>query len=64
MISRQRVECCFMLQSAGDEVVEFLQYVCSNDVDRAVGSVIHTGIQNHQGGYENDCSMVRLEDNR
>ena len=53
-----------MLQSAGDEVVEFLQYVCSNDVDRAVGSVIHTGIQNHQGGYENDCSMVRLEDNR
>lgn len=54
----------FELRSAGHEVVQFLQYVCSNDVDKAVGSIVHTGMQNHQGGYENDCSVIRLEHNR
>ncbi|ELU09314.1 hypothetical protein CAPTEDRAFT_226885 [Capitella teleta] len=54
----------FDLRSAGTEVVDFLQYVCSNDVDKAVGTIIHTGMQNHHGGYENDCSVVRLADNR
>jgi len=53
----------FELRSAGNEVVKFLQYVCSNDVDRPVGTVIHTGMQNESGGYENDCSVVRLADN-
>ena len=51
------------VQSAGKEVVDFLQYVCSNDVDRPVGTVIHTGMQNRHGGYENDCSVIRTEDN-
>lgn len=54
----------FELRSAGHEVVQFLQHVCSNDVDKAVGSIVHTGIQNHEGGYENDCSVIRLEHNR
>ncbi|KZC08438.1 Pyruvate dehydrogenase phosphatase regulatory subunit, mitochondrial [Dufourea novaeangliae] len=42
------------------EVVELLQYLCSNDVDVPVGSIIHTGMQNHRGGYENDCSLARI----
>ena len=45
-------------------MVDFLQYVSSNDVDKAVGTVIHTGMQNYQGGYENDCSVVRMAENR
>lgn len=53
-----------MCQSAGLEVVKFLQYVCSNDVDKAVGSIVHTGMQNNHGGYENDCSVIRLAHNR
>ncbi len=53
-----------LFQSAGREVVDFLQYVCSNDIDRPVGNIIHTGMQNENGGYENDCSVVRLGDNR
>ncbi|KAH8270976.1 hypothetical protein KR044_007424, partial [Drosophila immigrans] len=48
--------------SKGNEVVELLQYLCSNDVDVAVGSIIHTGMQNPNGGYENDCSLARLSD--
>ncbi|XP_055911964.1 pyruvate dehydrogenase phosphatase regulatory subunit, mitochondrial [Eupeodes corollae] len=46
--------------SNGREVVDLLQYLCSNDVDVPVGSIIHTGMQNDWGGYENDCSLVRL----
>lgn len=51
------------LWSKGTEVVDFLQYLCSNDVNVPVGSIIHTGMQNEHGGYENDCSMARLADN-
>lgn len=42
------------------EVVNFLQYLCSNDVDVPIGSIIHTGVQNYHGGYENDCSLARI----
>lgn len=55
-------KCCF--QSKGNEVVDALQYVCSNDVDVTVGSIIHTGMQNKHGGYENDCSLARLAENQ
>ncbi len=41
------------LWSAGREVVDFLQYMCSNDVDIEIGSMVHTGMQNEDGGYEN-----------
>lgn len=49
--------------SKGDEVVKLLQYLCSNDIDVPIGSIIHTGMQNVHGGYENDCSLARLTDN-
>ncbi|XP_076045354.1 pyruvate dehydrogenase phosphatase regulatory subunit, mitochondrial [Oratosquilla oratoria] len=49
--------------SKGEEVVDALQYLCSNDVDIPVGGIIHTGMQNHLGGYENDCSLVRIAPN-
>ncbi|EDW62674.1 pyruvate dehydrogenase phosphatase regulatory subunit, mitochondrial [Drosophila virilis] len=52
----------FDFWSKGNEVVELLQYLCSNDVDVAVGSIIHTGMQNLNGGYENDCSLARLSE--
>lgn len=51
------------IQSKGREVVDLLQYLCSNDVDVPVGSIIHTGMQNVRGGYENDCSLIRLSEN-
>ncbi|XP_068972081.1 pyruvate dehydrogenase phosphatase regulatory subunit, mitochondrial [Bombus flavifrons] len=51
------------LWSNGTEVVDFLQYLCSNDVDVPVGGIIHTGLQNHRGGYENDCSLARIAPN-
>lgn len=54
----------FELQSKDREVVDFLQYVCANDIDREIGSVVHTGMLNYRGGFENDCSIVRLAKNR
>lgn len=52
------------LWSGGTEVVDFLQHMCSNDVDIPVGHIVHTGMQNKWGGYENDCSVARLQKNR
>ena len=54
----------FEIKSAGRKVVDFLQNICSNDIDSPIGHVIHTGMQNHKGGYENDCSVVQLEPNK
>ena len=52
------------LWSGGLEVVDFMQNLCSNDVDIPVGHIVHTGMQNKWGGYENDCSVARLAENR
>lgn len=52
------------MQSQGTEVVDLLQYLCSNDVNVQIGSIIHTGMQNERGGYENDCSLARIAENQ
>lgn len=54
----------FYLESGGLEVVDFLQLLCSNDVDVPVGHIVQTGMQNDYGGYENDCILVRMDVNR
>lgn len=52
------------LWSKGREIVDFLQYLCSNDIDIPIGNICHTGMHNeHSGGYENDCSLARLSEN-
>lgn len=50
-------------KSAGNQVVEYMQKLCSNDVNTPEGGVIHTGMQNDRGGYENDCLLIRRTDN-
>lgn len=37
--------------------------MCSNDIDIDVGGIVHTGMQNQMGGYENDCMVCRTEKN-
>ncbi|XP_067001335.2 pyruvate dehydrogenase phosphatase regulatory subunit, mitochondrial [Anabrus simplex] len=51
------------IKSAGTEVIDYLQQLCSNDVNIPVGGISHTGMQNERGGYENDCMLVRTTDN-
>lgn len=52
------------LQSTGDQALESLQYLFSNDLDVPVGHIVHTGMLNECGGYENDCSIARLNKRR
>ncbi|MBN3288100.1 PDPR phosphatase, partial [Polyodon spathula] len=54
----------FELSSSGDQALELLQRLCANDLDVPVGHIVHTGMLNQRGGYENDCSVVRLSKNR
>jgi pyruvate dehydrogenase phosphatase regulatory subunit len=50
----------YELKSANRSVVDFLQMLCANNIDKPIGTVVHTGMLNEQGGYENDCSVIRL----
>ena len=43
--------------------MEYLQFLCSNDVNIPLGAVVHTGMHNERGGYENDCTVARLAPN-
>ncbi|XP_043263332.1 pyruvate dehydrogenase phosphatase regulatory subunit, mitochondrial-like [Colletes gigas] len=51
------------IKSSRWEVVEYLQQLCSNDANIPVGGIVHTGMQNERGGYENDCLLVRQSEN-
>ncbi|KAJ8041737.1 Pyruvate dehydrogenase phosphatase regulatory subunit, mitochondrial [Holothuria leucospilota] len=53
----------FELKSDGPEALELLQKLCPNEMDMPVGHVVHTGMLNEWGGYENDCSVARLAPN-
>lgn len=48
----------------GPGAVAFLQYLCDNDVDRPVGSVIYTQMLNERGGIEADVTVMRLAPDR
>ncbi|KFM67069.1 Pyruvate dehydrogenase phosphatase regulatory subunit, mitochondrial, partial [Stegodyphus mimosarum] len=50
--------------SPGREALDLLQYLCSNNVDIPKNAMVHTGMQNKYGGYENDCSVARMDYNR
>ncbi|KAG7209750.1 hypothetical protein KM043_011374 [Ampulex compressa] len=51
------------IKSTRCEVVDYLQKLCSNDANISVGGIVHTGMQNERGGYENDCMLVRQAEN-
>uniref|UniRef100_A0AAZ3QSY2 Pyruvate dehydrogenase phosphatase regulatory subunit n=1 Tax=Oncorhynchus tshawytscha TaxID=74940 RepID=A0AAZ3QSY2_ONCTS len=53
----------FELTSTDDQALALLQHLCANDLDVPVGHIVHTGMLNERGGYENDCSVVRVKKN-
>merc|ERR1719309_1324338 len=53
----------FIVRGVQDSVVNYLQMLCSNDVNIPVGGIIPTGMQNENGGYENDCLLIRRDVN-
>ncbi|ESO90306.1 hypothetical protein LOTGIDRAFT_123647 [Lottia gigantea] len=52
------------IRSAGNEALEYLQYLCSNDVNVGQGNVVCTTLLNQNGGIENQASVVVCDQNR
>lgn len=48
----------------GPDAEASLQYLCSNDVGRAPGSVVYTQMLNPNGGIESDLTVTRLDQDR
>lgn len=49
--------------SSTADVVSYLQKLCCNDVDIDIGTCIKTGMLNKNGGFENECIIVRQREN-
>ena len=48
----------------GPGALKFLNYVCANDIDQPVGTVIYTQCLNKRGGIECDFTVTRTADDR
>ena len=48
----------------GPGALGFLNRLCANDIDRAVGCVVYTQLCNERGGIECDLTVTRLADDR
>lgn len=46
----------------GPDTLQFLQRVCSANIDKPVGMTMYTGMQNELGGYVTDCTLSRIGD--
>jgi glycine cleavage system T protein len=46
----------------GRDACTYLQYVCANDVDVAVGRIVYTQMLNPRGGIESDLTVTRLSE--
>jgi len=52
------------IEVRGAGAAKFLQYMCANDIDRPVGSVVYTSMLNERGGIECDFTVTRLAEDR
>jgi len=52
------------IEVRGPGALGFLNYMCANDVDQPVGSVVYTQALNKRGGIECDFTVTRLEQDR
>jgi aminomethyltransferase len=52
------------IEVIGDDAGEFLQYLCTNDIDLDVGSIRYTMMCNEGGGVRADITVTRTDENR
>jgi len=48
----------------GRDALAVLQRLCANQIDVPVGRLVYTGMLNARGGYESDCTVLRLAADR
>jgi 4-methylaminobutanoate oxidase (formaldehyde-forming) len=52
------------IEVRGPGALKFLNWVCANQIDVPVGTVVYTSCLNHRGGIEADFTVTRLADER
>jgi 4-methylaminobutanoate oxidase (formaldehyde-forming) len=52
------------IEVRGPGALKFLQWMCANDIDKPVGSVVYTSMLNERGGIECDFTVTRLAEDR
>jgi glycine cleavage system aminomethyltransferase T/glycine/D-amino acid oxidase-like deaminating enzyme len=52
------------MEISGPGALAFLQHLCANDVDRAIGRITYTQMLNSHGGIECDFTVTRLGEDR
>jgi 4-methylaminobutanoate oxidase (formaldehyde-forming) len=52
------------IEIRGPGAMAFLQFMCANDMDKPVGSVVYTSMLNERGGIECDFTVTRLAPER
>ena len=52
------------IEVRGPGALAFLNYVCANDIDHPVGTVVYTECLNKRGGIECDFTVTRLAEDR
>ncbi len=50
------------LEVAGPGAVAFLERMCANEIDRAVGSIVYTQLLDQGGGIQADLTVTRLDE--
>ncbi len=48
----------------GSDAEAAMQKLCTNDVAVPQGQIVYTGMLNHRGGYETDCTVTRLDQHK
>jgi 4-methylaminobutanoate oxidase (formaldehyde-forming) len=52
------------IEVEGDDACAFLERICANRIDRAVGRIVYTQMLNRRGGIECDLTVTRLAEDR
>ena len=52
------------IEVEGDDALDALQYLCSNNIDVKPGVAVYTFMLNHKGGIEAELTVTRLSKNR
>jgi glycine cleavage system aminomethyltransferase T/glycine/D-amino acid oxidase-like deaminating enzyme len=50
------------LEVTGPGAVAFLERMCANEIDRAVGTIVYTQLLDRRGGIQSDLTVTRLAD--
>jgi 4-methylaminobutanoate oxidase (formaldehyde-forming) len=50
------------IEVEGPDAEKFLDRICANDLTRAPGRAIYTGMLNARGGYESDVTVLRIRE--